>query len=223
MNRIAIIAALPGELNPLVQGWQRRGQTMWVGQLAGSEAVAVAGGMGAAAAAHAAEQALKELDADVLMSYGWAGALTCAVKPQMTCIISEVVDAVSGERFATGNADGFRMITLDHVARADEKRALAQKHQAVIVDMEASTVARIAAARQKAFYCFKAIADGYTDKLPDFNKFMSDAGEIRTGALIAHAAVRPQYWASLIRLGKNSSAAADALAKMVQNGSKQKL
>lgn len=223
MNRIAIIAALPSELNPLVRGWQERGRNLWAGQLAGSEALAVAGGMGAAAAERAVERALKEMDADVLMSYGWAGALTCAVKPQAACVISEVVNAVSGERFATGNADGFRLITLDHVARANEKRALAAKHQAVIVDMEAAAVARIAAARQKAFYCFKAISDGYTDRLPDFNQFMNGDGEIRMGVFIAHAAARPQYWASLMRLRKNSRAAAEALAKMVQSGRNETL
>ncbi|MGH9587442.1 MAG: nucleoside phosphorylase, partial [Acidobacteriaceae bacterium] len=147
MNRIAIIAALPVELKPLVvRGWERRGRNLWAGRIGQSEAIAVAGGMGAAAAGRATERAFAEFKPNILVSYGWAGALTCAVKPRHACAISEVVDDRTGERFVTDYPSGYRLITLDHVARAEEKRALAQKHQAVLVDMEAATVARMAGA-----------------------------------------------------------------------------
>lgn len=212
MKKIAIIAALPGELKPLVRGWQTRGRNLWAGRVGEYEATAVAGGMGAGAAAGAVERVLAEGHPDALVSYGWVGASTCAVKPPAVCVISEVVDAGSGERFATRSTDGFRLITLDHVARADEKRGLAAKHQSVLADMEAATVARIAAARGIPFYCFKGVSDGYLDVLPDFSRFMNGTGELRMGAFLAHVAVRPKYWASIGRLGKNSGAAATALA-----------
>jgi adenosylhomocysteine nucleosidase len=214
MKRIGIIAALPGELKPLVRGWQARGRNMWAGQIAGCESVAIAGGMGAAAAKRAAERLFAEMDADVLVSYGWAGALTCAVKPEAACVISEVVDAASGESFRTDSPDGFRLITLDHVARPDEKRGLAERHRSVLVDMEAAAVARIARVRKAAFYCFKGVSDGYNDRLPDFNHFMNSDGEMRMGAFVGYAALHPQYWRALLRLGRNSSAAAAAVADM---------
>ena len=53
MSKIAIIAALPGELKPLVRGWQRPEPNLWTGSIAGREAIAVAGGMGAEAATRA--------------------------------------------------------------------------------------------------------------------------------------------------------------------------
>lgn len=216
MSKIAIIAALPGELKPLVRGWQQRGKNLWAGRIADHEAVAIAGGIGAAAAQRAAERAFAEGSPSVLVSYGWAGALTCAVKPPDACVISEIVDAATGEKFTTASADGFRLITLDRVARYEEKRALAQKHQAVLVDMEAAAVARMAAARGIPFYCFKGISDGYLDRLPDFSRFISGSGELRMPAFLAYVAVRPQYWASLWRLGANSSAAANGLADLVR-------
>jgi adenosylhomocysteine nucleosidase len=221
MSRIAIIAALPGELKPLVRGWQPYGRNAWVGRIGDHEAIAVAGGMGAAAAERAVERVFAEGKPDALVSYGWAGALTCAVKPPAACVISEVVDAGSGERFATGNADGFRLITLDHVARGDEKRGLAEKYQSVIADMEAAAVARMAASRLVAFYCFKGISDGYNDRLPDFNRFIDGKGELRMTAFVAYAAVHPQYWPALQRLGKNSGGAAKALVDLVKEGLKQ--
>ena len=221
MNRIGFIAALPGELKPLVKGWQLRGQYIWAGEFVGCETVAFAGGIGATAATRAAEWLVAEAGVNVLVSYGWAGALTCAVKPPVGCVISEVVDAVSGERFATASADGFRLITLDHVAQLNEKRGLAQKHQSVLVDMEAAAVARVAAARGVLFYCFKGVSDGYTDRLPDFNRFIDEEGEMRMGAFVAYSVTHPQYWPALMRLGANSGAAAKVLVDLAKDNLQQ--
>lgn len=216
MNTIAIIAALPAELRPLVRTWQSRGPNLWVGNIGESQAIAIAGGMGAAAAQRAVERAFAESDPTILVSYGWAGALTCAVKPPQVCVISEVIDAAKGERFTTASPDGYRLITLDRVAGYDEKRALATQHQAVLADMEAAAIARAAAARNLPFYCFKGISDGYLDRLPDFSRFIDADGELRMPAFLAYAALHPQYWASLRRLGKNSSAAAGELSSFAQ-------
>jgi len=216
MSRIAIIAALPGELKPLVGrngDWRRSEPNLWTGALSGHEAIAIAGGIGAVAAERAVSTALSHGRPDALISYGWAGALTCALKPPAAYAISEVIDHLSGERFATCSPQGTRLVTLDHVARPAEKRALAQAHQAVLVDMEAAAVARIAAENDIPFYCFKGISDAYTDNLPDFGLFISQTGELRTAAFLAHAALRPAYWPALIRLGRNSSVAASNLAR----------
>jgi adenosylhomocysteine nucleosidase len=221
MSKIAIIAALSGELKPLVRGWQQRGKNLWARQIGDHEAIAIAGGIGAAAARRAVERAFAEGNPGALISFGWAGALTCAVKPPDACVISEIVDDTSGERFKTASTDGFRLITLDRVARYDEKRALAQKHQAVLVDMEAAAVARMAIERGIPFYCFKGISDGYLDRLPDFSRFISGSGELRMPAFLFYVALRPQYWASLWRLGANSSAAAIGLADLATATLKQ--
>lgn len=221
MSKIAIVAAMAGELKPLVRGWEPRGRNVWAGRVGGSEAVAVAGGIGAAAARRAVERVCAEGNPDVLVSYGWAGALTCAVKPREACVIREIVDEVSGERFPTASVDGFRLITLDRVAGYGEKRALAQKHQSALVDMEAAAVARMAAARNIPFYCFKGISDGYLDRLPDFSLFIDGVGGLRLAAFLVYAALRPQYWGSLKRVGANSRVAASALADLIQQQLKQ--
>jgi adenosylhomocysteine nucleosidase len=222
-SRIAIIAALPGELKPLVQGWQQTEQHVWTGSLAGHPCMAIAGGIGAAAATHAAEHAQAEFRPDVLVSYGWAGALTCALKPGMACGISEVIDAATGRHFATANPSGTRLLTLDHVARSDEKRKLAERHQTVIVDMEAAAVARFAADHQIPFHCFKGISDGYNEKLPDFNNFIDSGGRLRMMAFLLLVAVHPQYWGSLQRLGKMSRISASGLARLAPDALRESL
>jgi adenosylhomocysteine nucleosidase len=108
-----------------------------------------------------------------------------------------------------------RLITLDRVADPDEKRRLAGQYQAVLVDMEAAAVARFARDHSLRFLCFKAVTDGPNDKLPDFNRFITPNGKLRTAALAAWALVHPGYWRVLGQLEKNSHAASRELANLV--------
>jgi adenosylhomocysteine nucleosidase len=216
MSRIAIIAALPGELKPLVRGWHRTEPNLWTGSLAGHEAIAIAGGIGAEAANLAvASLVLSHGHPDVLISYGWAGALTCALKPPSAHSITEIIDNGTGRRFPTRSPHGTRLVTFDRVARPYEKRRLAETHQSVLVDMEAAAVARFAAENNIPFYCFKGISDAWDDDLPDFSRFISAEGRLRMPAFLAHAALHPRYWQSLQRLGKNSRLAASNLAELL--------
>jgi adenosylhomocysteine nucleosidase len=215
VSRIAIIAALPGELKPLVRGWTHQGPNIWTGSIAGHEAIAIAGGIGPASATRAAQVAFSHGHPDALISYGWAGALTCALKPPSAHSITEIIDNGTGRRFPTRSAHGTRLVTFDRVARPYEKRRLAETHQSVLVDMEAAAVARFAAENNIPFYCFKGISDAWDDNLPDFSRFISADGQLRMPSFLAHAAFHPAYWSSLARIGRNSSAAASNLAGLL--------
>ncbi len=222
---IGIIAALPAELKPLVAGWKQVEPGVWSGNIGGRACLAAADGMGHEAAVRACEKvfaaAEREAAIDTLFSVGWAGSLSCGAKPPDAWAVSEVIDAQTGERFLTepessGQADGIRLVTLDHVAGVEEKRHLAERYQAVMVDMEAATVARLARARGVPFLCCKGISDGATDRLPDFSRFISAQGQLRMPAFLAHVAVRPGYWRNLARMGAHSSQAAENLAVRVR-------
>lgn len=214
MRRIGIVAALPGELKPLVRAWEKR-DALWTGLLGEQEAVAACAGMGAAAVARACERVLSSGPLDALVSIGWAGSLSCGLQVATATAVREVIEAGSGERFPTATASGQRLITIDRVADVQEKRRLAQQYQAVLVDMEAATVARLARDRDLAFYCFKGISDGPTDQLPDFNRFTGADGQLRMAAFITWAALHPQTWRPIGRLAKNSRTAAEQLAHLV--------
>ncbi|MBT9329795.1 nucleoside phosphorylase [Paracidobacterium acidisoli] len=220
-KRIGIIAALPGELEDLVRGWRKHGKNMWTGQAHEMDCVAIAGGMGAEAASRACEQALATGKLDALVSVGWAGSLTCGLKPGDAVAVYDVLDVRTGERFVSAYPKGQRLITLDHVARADEKRRLAESCKATLVDMEAAAVARIAAARNLAFYCFKGVSDGANDRLPDFGPFIDAKGQLRMAKFLAHIALRPQYWPALKRLNEHSKIAAAALGVLTRESLKQ--
>ena len=222
-RQVGIVAALPGELAPLVQGWARHAG-VWQGNFSLQDGSAVTGyavasGMGAERTARGFGQVREAASAggglDGIVSYGWAGALSCGVKPPDVYTPSEVIDMLTGESYVSAYDAGgtpLRLLTLDHVARAEEKRALAERYKAVLVDMEAATVARLAQAHHIPFYCLKGISDAYTDVLPDFNRFLGPDRQLRMPAFLLHALLRPRYWSPLAKIGSNSKAAARNLA-----------
>ena len=156
MSHIAIIAALPGELKPLVANgdWHRPERNVWTGTVQGHEAVAIV----EAWELPQQPMQLRRLShgrPDMLISYGWTGALTCALKPPGAYAITEIVDHATGERFGTHPRMGFASSPSITLRSADEKRTLAERHQAVLVDMEAATVARLRRQRQSCLLLFQ--------------------------------------------------------------------
>ena len=222
-RKIAIIAALEGELKPLVQGWKRAeadGGVVYRTQVDDVEVMAVHCGIGRAPAARACQLALEDGKPDALVSLGWAGALSCGMKPALAHTVHLVVDAATGERYRTAAAqDGpaeIRLVTTRRIAMRADKRPLWDSYEAVLVDMEAATVARLARMHDIPFYCLKAVSDETTELLPDLNPYLTRSGEFRTAAFVASVTVRPKYWPALVRMGKNSSSGAVALAKGVK-------
>lgn len=220
--RIGIIAALPGELKPLVRsGWRRapaKRKTVrkWTARIGDADCVAVCGGMGSHAARLAFEEAIADGPLDVVLSVGWAGALRADLGAGGTCVASTVVDAQTGERFVLGDAgEGLVLVTTARVADGTEKRRLVASYQGSMVDMEAATVLRLAQMRGIPVICLKAISDELSDRLPDFNAFIDGAGQMRMGAFVLNAMLQPKYWGALIRMGRASAKAAESLASAI--------
>ena len=225
--RIGIIAALPGELQPLVRRWQKmpaaRGSGISIWQRGRGvderedEVIAVCAGMGAPAARRAFVAAEFLGSLDLVVSVGWAGALIAECEPGECFAASEVIDAQTGERFAlTDGQPKLRVVTAARVADEPEKRRLAATYGAALVEMEAAAVARLAQMRGIPIVCFKAVSDEVDAVLPDLNPFIDISGKLRLAQFLAHVALRPRYWAALGRLGRNSAAAAQSLAGQVE-------
>ena len=132
--RIAIIAALPGELKPLVSGWERvpsptKGISIWVKTAGEDEYIAVCGGMGTAAALRSFAAAEHIGTLDMVLSVGWAGALDEGMQSLDYCyIVSEVIDALTGERSRlTDGKRKLRLVTTPRVADEAEKNRLCEQ------------------------------------------------------------------------------------------------
>ncbi len=220
MKRIALIAALPGELAPLVRGWtreQRGSVSLWKSRTGSAEYIAACGGMGVGAAARVLAEIERDGEVNALFSIGWVGALRETFLAGHAYTISEIIDAVSGERIpAISEAGKCVLVTARAVADHDEKRRLALNYQADLVDMESFGVATEARRRGVPFYCVRAVSDGPADRLPDFNGFIAPDGRFRLGAFILFASARPQLWPALVRLGGRSRRAAAEMATCIR-------
>ena len=222
MKRIGIVAAFPSELKPLTRHWSHH-HHLATGRIGPIEAVAACEGMGEKAVTRACQRvaAAGPPDAriDTIISVGYAGSLSCGLTAPEAVAVREVIDGRTSERFLTAETPtpvkGQRLITLDHVAGPEEKRQLASTWQAVLVDMEAATVARFAREKNLAFLCFKAVTDGPNDELPDFNRFTTPEGRLRMAAFVTYAILHPRYWRVLGELEKNSHLAAVQLADLL--------
>jgi adenosylhomocysteine nucleosidase len=215
--RIGIIAALAGELVPLVRGWSRQPDGAFLAQRGDVAAIAIANGMGAVRAEQAVAIAETYGRLDALVSIGWAGGASCGVQTGTAYEVGEVIDAASGERYAASMGTGpLKLVTLDHVAGRDEKRRVAETYGASLVDMEAAAVARLAQARGVPFYCWKAVTDIATEDLPDLNAFLDSEKQLRTGQLATYALMHPRFVAPLLRMGRNSRTGADTLGQALR-------
>jgi adenosylhomocysteine nucleosidase len=219
MTRIAIIAAMHGELKPLAHNWQherRNGVDLWRWKFDKGEWIAACAGAGVDAAMRAFAEVEKDGPVDLVVSTGWAGALRQELLPGKAYDVSTVIDARSGARFAVaGPPDGCCLVTSWKVADQAEKQRLASTYSAGLVDMEASGIARLAAMRGIPFHCVKGVSDGFADQLPDFNRFIGENGQFRLAGFILYALIRPWHWPALIRMGENSSKAAQAIRESV--------
>ncbi len=209
---IGLVAALPRELAPLVRGWRHTRQE-GVDLFTSERALAACAGMGADYVTHAAE-AVAQRGATVLVSVGWAGGVSAAAHGGQLFIPATVIDAATGERFATGIGQG-TLASVNLVAGAGAKRDLASRFAADLVDMEAAAVARHAARRGLPFYAVKAISDPHDARLPDLNRF-TRRGQFGASRFLAHVALRPWLWPAVARMGRDSHRAVLALAQELE-------
>jgi len=217
MTRVAIIAAMPGELNPLVRGWPHSARgyiRFWAQRNDEEEWIAACAGVGQSAATRAFAAIEDGGPIDLVFSVGWAGALTSSLAPGAAHNAAGVIDIRTGERFACDAGAGDRwLVTSPIVAGEAEKHRLAAAYKADLVDMEAAAIARLALMRGIPFYCIKGISDGFTDKLPDFNRFIRPDGQFDMAGMVLFSILRPWHWPSLVRMGENSKKASQSIGE----------
>jgi adenosylhomocysteine nucleosidase len=187
---------------------------VWRWKFEEGEWVAACAGAGVDAAKRAFAAVEKDGAVSTVISTGWVGALSEAFRPGEAYRVAGVIDARTGERFLAetdrDSADVW-LVTSARVADAEEKRRLAESYKAALVDMEAAGVARLAAMRGIPFQCIKGVSDGFRDDLPDFNRFLTAGGQFLLARFILFAIFRPWCWPALLRMGENSTKAAQAI------------
>jgi adenosylhomocysteine nucleosidase len=100
------------------------------------------------------------------------------------------------------------------VGRAEEKRHLGERSDAV--EMESFEILLESAAYGIPAIAIRAVSDPVDDDLPlDMNRVFTDQGQVSIPRVLGQVALHPTSVPDLVRLGQNSKAAAESLARFL--------
>ncbi len=100
------------------------------------------------------------------------------------------------------------------VGRAEEKRHLGEHSDAV--EMESFEVLLESAAYGIPAIAIRSVSDTVDDDLPlDMNRIFTDEGQVSIRRVLGQVALHPTAVPDLVRLGQNSKAAAESLARFL--------
>lgn len=216
--RIAIIAALPREIAPLVRDWPFHAGSRKEGYVMAEcdNAIAVCAGMGKQRVTRAFEIAVSRGEVSEVISAGYAGGVQAGLVLGSIHWPALVVDAQTGERYPCEGGSG-TLVTEDRVVLREEKAGLAARWSADFVDMEAATVARLARMRNLPFRALRVVSDGLEDSLPDFNRFIDRRGWFKEARFAGYVALRPWKIPSAIEMGRTASTGSKKMAEVLKN------
>jgi adenosylhomocysteine nucleosidase len=162
---------------------------------------------------------VKKYAPQALISAGLAGALIRSLKAGNIVLPNVIINAASGVEYRCnlgGDVIGGGVLVSNfEMATKRSKPELVECFHALVVDMEAAGVAKVAMEEDVHFRCVKAIADELDFDMPPLNQFIAD-GELETRRLARWALLRPQYWPAMIALGLKSRRASRALCEWLR-------
>jgi len=234
--QIGLVMALDAEsggIVDLMEGCQTDPGPPWrchAGRLGGRDVVLVESGVGREAARLAARRLIESLHPAWVISAGFAGGLRPELKRGHVVMADTLVDP-SGARLnvgfsidpkvvaATKGLHVGPLLTVDElVAKPEEKRKLAELHNACAVDMESFAVAEVCRDLQTRFLSVRVISDSVDDELPRevaaLMKQKSFAGQLgaAAGAIFNRFSSIGDMW----QLKEDALKASDRLARFLQ-------
>jgi hypothetical protein len=118
--------------------------------------------------------------------------------------------------FADGAKSVETLLTADRViGTADEKARLASFGEAV--DMESFAILTVAHAKNISASVIRVISDSFDRDVPvDVDTMVDEKGNVSIGGVVRYVARNPLVIPALVRLGRDSKTAAEALAHFLE-------
>ena len=198
-----------------------------LGALGGRSALLVAHGAGRDNARFAARRACERFPVQAIVSTGWAGALDPALRVGDIVVPDRILEFAGRVEYPVGlseciwegGASGERarpvsgtLLTADEVVLDSAGKASLRETGASIVDMEASAVAAVAAARGLPFYCVRVVSDtAETNFAIDFNRARRADGTFSGWKILRQAGISPARWKHLMTLRRDARKASRIL------------
>lgn len=223
-------------MDPEFEPWRKLGKfsevpsgpfTLHRTEIDGSTVDFIVSGMGPVHAARAIQTALLLPGYTLCIATGIAGSLHLRLGVSDIVAAKSVVRAGTpdslasdahfiAEAVAAGAKPIDALVSSDHVATtAAEKAALGGMAQAV--DMESFTVLDVAKRRGIPAVAIRAVSDRHDQTLPvDLVTAVDDRGQVSMGRILKMVAGHPGQISALMKLGRESKAAAGVLAHFLE-------
>ncbi len=178
-------------------------------------------GVGAKECEKRLREFLREEKPEILIASGFCGATQDSVKlgrivlaenfstPRLLDKARETLaDAITGRLFSSDQI----------VDRAADRYAIGRKHNAVAIDMETETIAKICAEEALEMLALRGVSDSPAAPFPAPPAVLFDVEAQRTKAtqLLPHLVRNPQSAVQLIRFAKQVALAGESLAKALR-------
>jgi len=225
-TKIAVVCALREELSAVKAG---------LGTDAGRFEL-IQAGVGARAAARVGKElASRENPAALVVSTGFCGGLSDALKVGDIVAAHNIVGIDAGGLPAPQNLVRAKMLVENQIAgaldaaklrwecgsivcsrepilKSEDKRALHVKSGAIAVDMESFALAESVDAAGTAVVVLRAVSDSVEDELPaEVAEFLDERGKVRVGKITRFVLKRPANITRLMSLKKRADKAAASL------------
>lgn len=179
-------------------------------------------GMGRKAARKATRALLDAHAPKWILSAGFSGALHPELRIGDIVVGQSLVDETGQElrldlKMGDDPKRGLRvgrLLTVDRIVRTvEEKRLLADRHQALAVDMESFVVAEMCREAKVNFMAVRAISDDLSaDLSPEILTMVGPSGAVRLGAALGALWKRPGSMKEMWRLREQGNMASERLA-----------
>ncbi len=229
---IGMIAAFPREIRPLLKGRSKvcsinrasrenPRRKIYSLELANRAVILTVAGAGAENSYQSARGLMTEFALGGLISVGFAGALSPALRAGDVVLASEVLDQITGERFYSApgllpircSTSGKLLSASAVISSCEEKLRLGKQWEALAVDMESAGVARAAAQAGLPFAAVKSITDSAERSLSiDFNRCRREDKDFSLWAIARQSLATSKGVRDLWMLARNSRQAAATLA-----------
>ena len=178
------------------------------------------------------EAGLEQNKARAIVSIGFAGALSNALKAGDLVIASKVRDGLAqpdnellsaAENVTLAEVPvhyGIAITTNEIIWQAESKRALAatlEPDEIGIVDMESTAIAGVCARHELPFLIVRSITDLLDEDLPlNFNLYRGEDGRVDSARIVKAALLRPRALSGLMELRRRSELCAQRMAGFVR-------
>ena len=217
--KVGIVSAMEREISWLLKNWKRgtiRDGSKVFGVWRSGSATYIASGIGREPGLLATRALVAGERPDILISAGFAGALTRNLSVGETIAPGTVIDGHTDERFPTQGGTGV-LVSAAAIVDQCAKKQLEAQYAADAVDMEGAAVARVAQENGIPFCAVKSISDELGFAMPPFNAYVTPDGKLALERFAVHVAVRPAYWPSLVQLARNARKASLELSAALEH------